>query len=202
MPSPCESRHQGGRELANASRRLAARPPPLETTPCAFMWCQIALTPSREWRIPRVNFLKNKNFLCRWLLVGWNEILSIKWFPKEIYHNFSLFTPFLLPFPLGRGRGMGAVAVIRAAVSFQLTKRTIDRFILKPDLHTRAILFKSGGFLRGRESESMARFISASAPFPLECLIHKGWQDPLWPQRQRHPPLLKSHDIYDIINKI
>ena len=35
VPSPCESRHQGGRELANASGRLAARPPPLETSPCA-----------------------------------------------------------------------------------------------------------------------------------------------------------------------
>ena len=40
---PKGSRHpfgigrQGGGELANASRRLAAHPPPLETSPCAFM---------------------------------------------------------------------------------------------------------------------------------------------------------------------
>jgi hypothetical protein len=59
-------------------------------------------------------------------------------------------------------------AVIRAALRTSLTKWTIDRKRLKPDLHARVIFFKSGGFLRGRESEPMTRFISASAPLPLE----------------------------------
>ena len=32
-----ESGAKEGEVLANASRRLATRPPPLETTPCAFL---------------------------------------------------------------------------------------------------------------------------------------------------------------------
>ena len=37
LVTPLGSDAKEGEVLANASRRLAARPPPLETSPCAFL---------------------------------------------------------------------------------------------------------------------------------------------------------------------